>query len=72
MSNQAALSNLRRRVNRARSKAWTTPETRHLHIMAECLATGKGYAMLQEEPEYCAETMLIVLEALWKLRRRER
>lgn len=24
--------------------------------------------MLDEEPEHCAETMLSVLEALWKLR----
>lgn len=63
------LSNLRRRVNRARRTFVNTcPASRHLHLMAECLASGKGYAMLQEEPEHCAGTMLSVLESLWKLR----
>jgi hypothetical protein len=37
-------------------------------MIADVLASGKPYAILQEEPEHCAETMLMVLEALWKLR----
>lgn len=62
---------LRRRVNRARDFPRNTcPASRHLHLMAEHLATGKAYPMLQEEPEHCAETMLSVLESLWKLRTR--
>lgn len=63
------LSNVRRRVNRARNFPKNTcPASRHLHMIAEALATGKPYPMLQEEPEHCAGTMLSVLESLWKLR----
>jgi hypothetical protein len=36
--------------------------------MAESLAKGKKYPMLDDEPEYCAITMLSVLESLWKAR----
>jgi len=36
--------------------------------MAEHLAAGRQYPMLQEEPQHCAETMLTVLESLWKAR----
>jgi hypothetical protein len=36
--------------------------------MAEALASGRPYPMFVEEPEHCAETMLSVLESLWKLR----
>jgi len=65
------LNNLRRRVNKARDFPKNTcGASRHLHIMAESLATGKQYPMLQEEPEYCAESMLAVLEELWKTRKR--
>lgn len=63
------IGNLRRRVDRARRFPDNTcPASRHLHLIAEALATGKPYPMLQEEPEHCAETMLSVLESLWKLR----
>lgn len=63
------LSNLRRRVNRAlKAGSNTCPASRHLLLMAETLASGKTYAMLHEEPKYCAGTMLSVLESLWKLR----
>lgn len=63
------LSNLKRRVNRARKTFVNTcPASRHLHLIAERLAAGKPYAMLQEEPEHCAGSMLSVLESLWKLR----
>jgi len=56
-------------VNRARKFPTNTcPASRHLHLMAEALATGKPYPMLQEEPEHCALTMLAVLESLWKAR----
>lgn len=63
------LPNVRRRVNRARKFGVNTcPASRHLHMIAEALAAGKPYPMLQEEPEHCAGTMLAVLESLWTLR----
>lgn len=66
---KARLKNLRRRVNRARNFPENTcSASRHLHMIAEQMAAGKPYPMLQEEPEHCAETMLSVLEALWKAR----
>jgi len=65
------LNNLRRRVNKARDfPKNTTSAERHLHTMAEALARCRPYPMLQEEPEYCAESMLFVLEELWKTRKR--
>lgn len=67
------LANLRRRVSRARNFPTNTcPASRHLHMMAEFLAKGQPYPMLTEEPEHCAETMLSVLESLWKARTRLR
>lgn len=63
------LQNVRRRVNRARRFPDNTcPASRHLHLIAERLAAGKKYPMLDEEPEHCAGSMLAVLEALWKAR----
>ena len=37
-------------------------------MMALALARGETYHMLTEEPEHCAESMLSVLESLWKVR----
>lgn len=66
-----SLINQRRRVNRARRfPSNTCSASRHLHLMADALATGQIYPMFREEPEHCAETMLAVLESLWKLRTR--
>ena len=63
------LRNLRRRVDRARKfPTHTCPASRHLHVMAEERAAGRRYAMFEEEPQFCAETMLLVLQSLWKLR----
>jgi hypothetical protein len=64
------LRNLRNRVNRARKPSTTCPASRHLHMMAEALAAGRPYPMLVDEPQHCAETMLAVLETLWKARTR--
>lgn len=65
----AILRNVRRRVNRARNFPENTcSASRHLHLMANQLAAGKLYPMLQEEPAHCAMTMLAVLESLWKAR----
>lgn len=64
---KARLKNLRRRVNRARNFPENTcSASRHLHGIAERLATGER--MLIDEPEHLAETMLSVLESLWKTR----
>ncbi len=46
----------------------TCPASRHLHLIAERLAAGKPYPMLQEEPAHCAMALLSVLESLWKAR----
>jgi len=63
------LKNLRRRVNRARNFPENTcSASRHLHIMANRMASGQPYPMLTEEPEHCACTMLAVLESLYKTR----
>ncbi|HVT35660.1 MAG TPA: hypothetical protein VHE37_08750 [Nevskiaceae bacterium] len=63
------LPNMRRRVNRARNFPYNTcPASRHLHAMAEALATRGEYSMLTEEPDRCAGTMLSVLESLFKAR----
>jgi hypothetical protein len=60
---------MRRRVNRARRFPDNTcPSSRHLHIMADTLASGKPYSMLAEDPEHCAQTMYAVLESLFKAR----
>lgn len=59
--------NLRRRVERARNKPGVTcGVSRHLHMIADALASGEPCHMLTEDPEYCAYTMYAVLEALWK------
>jgi len=64
---KARLKNLRRRVKRARHFPENTcSASRHLHMIAERLCTDGP--MLIDEPEHCAETMLAVLESLWKAR----
>jgi hypothetical protein len=63
------LRNLRRKVNRARRFPMNTcGASRHLHMIADQLASGKVTAMLVGEPQHCAESMYAVLHALWTLR----
>ena len=63
------LKKLRRRVNRARNFPDNTcGASRHLHIMADVLSSGRPYPMLQEEPTHCAETFYAVIAALWEAR----
>lgn len=58
---------LRRRADKARRFPINTdPCSRHLHIMADYLSKGQPYPMLQEEPQHCAESMLVVLACLWE------
>jgi hypothetical protein len=46
----------------------TCPASRHVEMMAKCLAKNKTYLMLTEEPEHCAESMNSVIASLYKLR----
>ena len=63
------LSNVQRRVNRARRfPVNTCPASRHVHIMADALAAGQTYHMFAEEPFHCAGSLYSVLESLWKAR----
>lgn len=58
-----------RAVDQARTGPHVTcPASRHVHQIAEALAKGEPYPMLQEDPQHCAESMLIVLQSLWMLR----
>ena len=63
------LSNLRRRVQRARKFPLNTcASSRHVHLLADQLSRGTIPHMLIDEPQECAASMLSVLESLWKLR----
>lgn len=63
------LRNLKNRVYRARDFPNNTcAASRHLHLIAKALACGKKYAQIDEDPKYVAESMLAVLEALFKAR----
>lgn len=63
------IENVRRRANRARKFPHNTcPASRHVALMADALASGRRYAMFDEEPEHCAGSIYSVLESLWKLR----
>lgn len=58
-----------RRVDRARRFPTNTcSASRHVQLIGETLAAGKGYAMIEEEPEYVAGSLLITVEALYKAR----
>lgn len=62
------LSNLRRRVNRARKFPDNTcPASRHVHLVAEQLLRKPPF-FDPLEAEHVAESMLAVLESLWKAR----
>ena len=61
------LANLRRRVNRARDfPANTCPASRELHQIAEGLL--RGFPIMADQQMQAAESMLAVLESLWKAR----
>lgn len=65
------LPNIKRRVQRAFDKAFpecTDPASRHVRLMADALASGRGYPMLTEEPQHCALSLYATVEALWKAR----
>jgi hypothetical protein len=61
----------RRRTNRVRNfPVNTCPASRHLHMIADALLSPKRTARMEDlwEPAHMAETMLSVLESLWKTR----
>jgi hypothetical protein len=58
-----------RRIDRAREFPKNTcPYSRHVQMIGECLARGERYAMIDEEPEYVAGSLLVTVEALYKAR----
>ena len=62
------IKRLRARVRKAKNFPTNTcPASRHVQMMAEALLKD-GYPMLDDEPAHCAESMLAVVEALWKAR----
>lgn len=64
------LTNLRRRVARARRFPENTcPASRHVQMIAEALLRGRTW-WVTEEPEHCAESMLAVVASLYKARTR--
>lgn len=68
MNNKAYTKNLIRRVRRAKKFPENTcPASRHLEMIAMDLLAG-GHPILEDDPRHCAETMLSVLESLWKAR----
>lgn len=44
----------------------TTPASRHTEMIAEHLAASKQYAMLTEEPEHCAGSLLATVLSLYE------
>lgn len=47
----------------------TCPASRHAQIIAEALAKGEKYSMLEEDPEHCAESIASVVSSLYQTRR---
>lgn len=46
----------------------TCPASRHAQIIAEALAKGEKYSMLEEDPEHCAESIASVVSSLYQTR----
>lgn len=47
----------------------TCPASRHTAMIAECLAKGGTYHMIEEEPEHVAESLAATVQALWQARK---
>lgn len=63
------IENQARRADRARNHDVTCPASRHVHMMADALASKRAaYPMFAEEPKHCAGTLYAVIESLWKAR----
>ena len=61
-------SQLRRTRKARKFMENTCPASRHVHLIAESLAKGDKYHMIDEEPAHVAVSLLSVLESLWTLR----
>lgn len=46
----------------------TCPASRHTAMVAEGLAKGRSYPMIEEEPEHVAESLAETVKALWQAR----
>jgi hypothetical protein len=69
MTDERDSVNLIRRVNRARNFPTNTcPASRHVQIIGEALIRGRKYHMIDEEPEHVGESLLSVVESLYKAR----
>lgn len=63
------IKNLKKRIRKARKFPHNTcPASRHVQMMGEYLPTKSGYPMLQEEPEHCAQSILVTVLALYETR----
>jgi len=59
----------RRRANKWREfPVNTCPSSRHVQLMAEILAKGKRYPMIDEEPQHVAGSMLNTVASLYAAR----
>lgn len=62
-----------KRMNRFRDfPVGTCPASRHVAIMAEALAAGRPYPMVDEDPEHVAESLASAVGSLWQARRKLR
>lgn len=63
------LKALKASVNKVRKFPENTcPASRHVQMMGEYLPTKRGYPMLHEEPEHCAQSMLATVLSLYEAR----
>lgn len=63
------IANMRRRVSRARNFPHNTcPASRHVHMIADCLARKGAPDVCGWEADQVASSLYSVLESLWKLR----
>jgi hypothetical protein len=74
MTDKALIRAARKKVHDARradgKTIVTCPASRHAQMIGEYLGTRRPYAMLQEEPEHCAESILSTVASVYRLRLR--
>jgi hypothetical protein len=69
MARDPVLTRLLRRMRRHRRFPDNTcPASRHVQLIAETLAEGRGYPMLREEPEHVAGSIASVVGDLYAAR----
>jgi hypothetical protein len=70
VDDETRAQSLRAAQERRKPPLVTCGASRHVHIMADVLASGKPYPMFVEEPETCAASLYAVVAALWEARHR--